>query len=77
MSDRYETSYSHADKDVHVICRDGRFYEDVPDKILKLGPWEGGIRGRIEALKPESAPCSPRQGFVLIYSHIKDFKPEA
>ncbi len=70
------SSYSHADKDVHLICLDGRFYEDVPDKILKLGPWQGGVRGEVAALKPEYRALLACQGFVLVYCHIKDFKPE-
>ena len=76
MTDRYETSYSHAEKDFHVICREGRFYDDVPDKLLKLGPWQGGVRGEMAALKSEYLALLDRQGFVLIYSHIRDFKPE-
>jgi hypothetical protein len=39
--DRYQTLRSVSDNHVFVVCRDGRFYELVPEEVRKQGPWQG------------------------------------
>jgi hypothetical protein len=77
MVARYEVSRSHTDKELHVICLEGRFYDDVPPSILHLGPWTGGSRGEVSALKPGYRALLAAHGFVLVHQHLKDFRPEA
>ena len=51
---QYQTFRSVSDTLVFVICRDGTFYEIVPDDIRRQGPWQGQHLGEVERLKPES-----------------------
>jgi hypothetical protein len=69
MCDSHEACYSHSDQDMHVICRNGRFYEDVPDEILELGPWAGRATPRGRGLKPEYRTILA--GNVLCWSTAK------
>jgi Resolvase, N terminal domain len=48
---QYQTLRSVSDHHVFVVCRDGRFYEHVPEVVRKLGPWHGNHHGEID--KPE------------------------
>jgi len=49
----YQTLRSVSDNHVFLVCRDDRFYEDVPEEVRKLGPWQGNHHGEIEKLKPQ------------------------
>jgi hypothetical protein len=62
---------------VFVVCRDGTFYELVPEEVRKQGPWQGMRRGEIEKLKPECRLALARDGYVLARSETAVFKPEA
>lgn len=56
-----------ADTKTHLICRDGEF-DSLPDKIRQLGPWNVGVRGEIQKLKPHYRALLAEQGFVVLYS---------
>jgi hypothetical protein len=62
---------------VFVVCRDGTFYELVPEEIRKQGPWQGMQRGEIEKLKPEYCLALARDGYTLVKCELAVFKPEA
>jgi hypothetical protein len=49
--DRYQTFRSVSDVHVSVLCRDGTFYERVPEEVRKQGPWQGQHRGEVEPQK--------------------------
>src|SRR5271169_6838949 len=51
--EQYQTLRSVSENHVFVVCRDGTFYELVPEAVRKQGPWQGMHRGEIEKLKPE------------------------
>jgi len=53
----YQTLRSVSDNHVFVICKDGKFYESVPEKVRHQGPWQVNRRGEIEKLKR----CSSRR----------------
>jgi hypothetical protein len=60
-----------------VVCRDGTFYEIVPDDVRKQGPWQGQRRGEVECLKPEYRLALARDGYTLVRCEAAVFKPEA
>ena len=49
-----------------VVCRDGTFYELVPEEVRKQGPWQGQRRGTVAALKPEDRLALARDGYALV-----------
>jgi len=55
-AEQYQTLRSVSDNHVFVVCRDGTFYELVPDDVRKLGPWQGNRRGAVEAFEARVAP---------------------
>ena len=74
---QYQTLRSVSDNHVFVVCRDGAFYDLVPDDIRKQGPWQGTRHGDVEALKPEYRLALARDGYVLVRCEHAVFKPEA
>ena len=74
---QYQTFRSVSDNHVFVVCRDGTFYEIVPEDVLKQGPWQGMQRGEIDKLKPEHRLALARDGYVLVRCELAVFKPEA
>jgi hypothetical protein len=74
---RYQTLRSVSDNHVFVVCRDGAFYELVPEEVQHLGPWQGMHRGEIEKLKPEYRAALARDGYALTRMETAVFKPEA
>ena len=36
-----------------MVCRDGIFYEIVPDNVRKQGPWQGQHRGEMANLNTQ------------------------
>ena len=49
-----------------MVCRDGTFYELVPDDVRKQGPWQGQHRGVIEKLKPDYRLALARDGYAQL-----------
>ena len=76
VTDRYQTLRSVSDHHVFVVCRDGTFYEIVPDDVRKQGPWQGMQRGEIDKLKPEYRLALARDGYALVKCEIAVLKPE-
>ena len=74
---RYQTLRSVSDHHVIVVCRDGTFYDAVPEAVRKQGPWQGMHRGEIEKLKPEYRVALARHGYALVKCELAVFKPEA
>ena len=61
---------------VFVVCRDGSFYESVPEDVRKQGPWQSQ-RGDIDSLKPEYRLALAQDGYALERCELAVFKPEA
>jgi hypothetical protein len=74
---QYQALRSVSDHHVFVVCRDGTFYELVPEEVRKRGPWQVMRRGEIEALKPEYRLALARDGYALVKCELAVFKPEA
>ena len=74
---QYQTLRSVSDHHVFVLCRDGTFYERVPNDVRRLGPWQGYRRGAVEALKPEHRLALARDGYALVKCERAVFNPEA
>jgi hypothetical protein len=62
---RYQTLRSVSDNHVFVVCRDGTFYELVPEEVRHQGPWQGMQRGEVDTLKPEYRLALARGGYFL------------
>jgi hypothetical protein len=73
----YQTLRSVSDNHVFVICKDGKFYESVPEKVRHQGPWQVNRRGEIEKLKLEYRLALARDGYALVKCELAVFKPEA
>ena len=63
-----------ADKNVHVIFREGTF-DDLPARIKHMGPWQGVTGGEIEQLKPHYRLQIAEQGFTVVYQPLATFSP--
>lgn len=74
--DVYQTLRSVSDHHLFVVCRDGTFYELVPEEVRHQGPWQGMRRGEVDALKPEYRLAIARDGYVLVRCELAVFKPE-
>ena len=74
---QYQTLRSVSDNHVFVICRDGRFYEDLPDDVRRRGPWQGMCRGDVAHLRPEFWLDLEEQGYVLVRTELAILRPEA
>ena len=72
---KYQTLRSVCDNHVFAVCRDGTFYELVPEKVRKQGPWQGMHRGEIDLLKPCLALA--RDGYALVKCEGAVFRPKA
>ena len=73
----YQTLRSVSDHHVFVVCRDGTFYEFVPQEVRKQGQSQGMHRGEIEKLKPEYRLALARDGYALVMCAFAVFEPEA
>ena len=47
-----------------VLCYDGAFYENVPEVMRRLGPWQKKRCGAVEASKPEYRLALARDGLA-------------
>ncbi len=80
MQERYEVARSakyvqgNAAVRVHVICREERFYQDVPQEVRSLGPWSVISRGEVSELAAEHRLTLARQGYVVIEAHMLGFE---
>jgi hypothetical protein len=73
---QHQTFRSVSDTHVFVVCRDGSFYESVPEDVRKQGPWQGQHRGDVDKLKPEYRLALGRDGYALVKSELAVFNPE-
>ena len=64
------------DHHVFVVCRDGAFYERVPEEVRKQGPWQGQHRGEMANLKTQYLIDIEEQGYALVRCEEAVFKPE-
>jgi hypothetical protein len=76
MAEKYQTFRSVSDLHVFVVCRDGRFYEVVPDDVRKQGPWQGQHRGEMANLATQYLLDIEEQGYALVPCEAAVFKPE-
>jgi len=76
QTESYQSLRSVSDNHVFVVCRDGTFYEIVPDDVRKQGPWQGMQRGELEKLKPEYRLALARDGYALVKCEFAVFNPE-
>ena len=77
MVEGYQTFRSVSDNHVFVVCRDGTFYEIVPEDVRKQGPWQGQHRGEMANLATQYLSEIEEQGYVLVRCEAAVFKPEA
>ena len=54
----YQTLRSVSDHHVFVVCRDGTFYELVPEDVRKQGPWQVSIEANCPTLTPSTSSMS-------------------
>ena len=73
QTELYQSLRSVSDNHVFVVCRDGTFYEIVPDDVRKQGPWQGMQRGELEKLKPEYRLALARDGYALVKCDLAVF----
>jgi hypothetical protein len=73
---RYKAWRSGTDTALHVICHEDRF-DDVPQRIRALGPWQGSKEGEVEKLKPHYRMQLAEQNFVVVHRRLIDFAPDS
>ena len=59
---------------IHVICREERFYQDVPHEVLSLGPWSVISRGEVSELLAEHRLTLAGHGHVVIEARMLGFE---
>ena len=68
-----------SDNHVFVVCRDGAFYELVPEDVRKQGPLAGSCSSG-EIAEPQATQyrlALARDGYALVKCEPAVFKPEA
>ena len=73
----YQTLRSVSDLRVFVVCRDGEFYETVPEHARQRGPWQVQHRGELANLAMAYLLDIEEQGYSLVRCELAVFKPEA
>jgi hypothetical protein len=73
---QYKAWRSNTDKDLFVVCRRDEF-ENLPQRIRSLGPWQGSMEGEMERLRPQYRAQIASQGFTLIHCPLSSLKLEA
>ena len=73
---QYQTLRSVSNNHVFVICRDGRFYMDLPLDVRRRGPWQGMCRGQVANLRPDLWLDLEEQGYVLVRTELAILQPE-
>ena len=76
VTDRYQTLRAVSDLHVFVVCRDGEFYETVPDHVRQRGPWQVQHRGELTNLAMAYLLDIEEQGYSLVRCELAVFKPE-
>jgi hypothetical protein len=74
---RYQVFRSLVDANVFVLCKDGRFNDDVPRWVVDLGPWRAMTGGDIQAVNSHYSLALGRDGFVMENNADAVFDPEA
>jgi hypothetical protein len=59
-----------------VVCRDGTFYEVVPEDVRKQRPWQRQHRGEVGCLKPEYRLALASDGYVLVRCELAALTPD-
>jgi hypothetical protein len=65
-----------SDNHVFVVCRDGTFYEIVPDDVRKRGPWQGQHRGEMANFATQYLLDIEEQGYAVVRCEAAVFKAE-
>jgi hypothetical protein len=73
----YQTFRSVSDVHVFEVCRDGEFYETVPEHARKRGPWQVQHQGELPNLAMAYLIDIEEQGYALVRCEEAVFKPEA
>jgi hypothetical protein len=64
--EQYQTLRSVSDHHIFVVCRDGEFYQSVPDHVSRQGPWQGMHRGELANLNTQYRFDIEEQGYSLV-----------
>ena len=67
---QYKAWRSNSDKDLFVVCKRDEF-DQLPQRIRSLGPWQGSREGDLERLKPQYRAQIASQGFTLVHCHVR------
>ena len=74
---RYQPFRSVSDNHVFVVCRDGSFYESVPEDIRKQGPPVAGQhRGEMANLAPQYLLDIEEPGYAAVRGETALFKAD-
>jgi hypothetical protein len=76
MGAQYQTLRSVSDNHLFVLCRDGEFYESVPEHVRQQGPWQSQHRGELANLNTQYLLDIEEQGYSLVRCELAVFKPE-
>lgn len=66
MGDRFKVFRATTEPRLHLVHRRGRF-DELPDRIRRLGPWQGAHEGDIDRLRPHYRALLAEQDFVLVF----------
>ena len=73
---QYQTLRSVSDNHLFVVCRDGEFYETVPENVRHRGNWQGQHRGELAHLAMPYLIDIEEQGYALVTCEEAVFRPE-
>lgn len=66
-SERYKVFRASTEPTLHVIVAGGLAeFDSVPERVRKMGPWQGAQEGEIARLLPQYRCILASQGFVVL-----------
>ncbi len=64
----YKVFRASTDPNLHVICGGGLAgFDRLPERVRKLGPWQGAREGDVARLRPHYRALIAEQGFAVLW----------
>ncbi len=65
----YKIFRATTEPNLHILCIGGIVgFDKLPERIRKMGPWQGGGEGHIDRMRPHYRALLAEQGFVVLFA---------
>ena len=67
MGDHYKVWRATTEPSLHVLVLAGiEHFDGLPDRVRRMGPWQGAQEGDLDALRPHYRALLAEQGFAVL-----------